>query len=349
MIAKAWPAPATVEMSRSSRKAEAGATVFWAGAAARVMPAVELLSVPVLTMKPVNAPLEFTDSRTEAKSMLVPSAVASTPVSPILALMAATILPVTTAPVSPMAISTSSMATALPRLSVTEMPVIVAAAVAVPVAAPASASASNTAPPSAAACALAVLPMLIAWPAFAPTWNSWPRNEPSSSLVPLNSACFATRSTSSTSCATSAFRASRSLWLLVAFADCTASSRMRCRFVPTSPRAPSAVCAREMASLALRTATFKPRIWVVKRSEIARPAASSRALLMRRPEDSRWIVVASVALLVERLRCAFSEIVLVLMTLMAGSPGRVVTPVRRGAVRGRGGGPWPGSPRCCDQ
>ena len=150
-------------------------------------------------MKPVKSPLEFTDSRTEAKSMLVPSAVASTPVSPILALMAATILPVTTAPVSPMAISTSSMVTALPRLSVTEIPVIVAAAVAVPVAAAALSSESNTAPPRAAACALAVFWMPMAWPALAPTWNSWPRKVPSSSLVPLNSDCLATRSISSTS------------------------------------------------------------------------------------------------------------------------------------------------------
>jgi len=41
---------------------------------------------------------------------------------------------------------------------------------------------------------------------------------------------------------------------------------------------------------------------VPKRSEIARPAASSLALLMREPEDRRWMVVASELPLVLRLR-----------------------------------------------
>ena len=57
-----------------------------------------------------------------------------------------------------------------------------------------------------------------------------------------------------------------------------------------------------MPSLALRTATSRPRIWVLKRSEMARPAASSFALLMRRPDDRRWMVVAREAPLVLRLR-----------------------------------------------
>jgi len=68
-----------------------------------------------------------------------------------------------------------------------------------------------------------------------------------------------------------------------------------------------------MPSLALRTAWFRPRIWLVNRSEMARPAASSLALLMRRPEDRRWIDVLSDVWLVPRLRCAVSDATLVLM------------------------------------
>ena len=99
----------------------------------------------------------------------------------------------------------------------------------------------------------------------------------------------------------------------MALADCTASSRTRCRMLPEEAKAPSAVCASEMPSLALRTAWFKPRICEVKRSEMAKPAASSLALLMRKPEDRRWIEVLSDAWLMPRLRCAVKEATLVLM------------------------------------
>src|SRR5690606_23244650 len=89
---------------------------------------------------------------------------------------------------------------------------------------------------------------------------------------------------------------------------------MRCRLLVTSCRAPSVVCASEMPSFALRTAWFRPLICVVMRLEIARPAASSFALLMRRPEDRRCSEVASALLEVVRLRWAFSDITFVLMT-----------------------------------
>ena len=68
-----------------------------------------------------------------------------------------------------------------------------------------------------------------------------------------------------------------------------------------------------MPSLALRMATFMPRTWVFMRSAMARPAASSLALLTRRPEDRRCIEVASCDWLVLRWRWAFSDTRLVLM------------------------------------
>ena len=79
-------------------------------------------------------------------------------------------------------------------------------------------------------------------------------------------------------------------------------------------RAPSAVCDREMASLALRMATFMPRTWVFMRSAMARPAASSLALLTRRPVDRRWTEVARDDCVALRLRWALSDMMLVLIT-----------------------------------
>src|SRR5438552_17185933 len=88
---------------------------------------------------------------------------------------------------------------------------------------------------------------------------------------------------------------------------------MRCKLFVSSPSALSAVCASEIPSLELRIAWFKPRICDVKRSEIARPAASSFALLMRRPEDRRAIAVDSESCTLPELRCALSELRLVLI------------------------------------
>ena len=136
------------------------------------------------------------------------------------------------------------------------------------------------------------------WLALAPTWNWLVPKLPSSRRVPLNSVVWAIRSR---------------------FADPAGSlrpagpgGRWRCwRRWPTGRQfahplqdvgggleAPSVVCASEMPSLALRTAWFRPRIWALKRSEMARPAASSLALLMRRPDDRRWMAVDSEAWLV---------------------------------------------------
>src|SRR5574343_2086610 len=106
---------------------------------------------------------------------------------------------------------------------------------------------------------------------------------------------------------------------LVPLAACTANSRMRSRLFDSAPKAPSAVCAMEIASLELRIATFMPRVWSFMRSAMAKPAASSLALFTRRPEDRRCIVVASDEALVARLRCAFKEAVFVLIVVMKNS------------------------------
>jgi hypothetical protein len=90
---------------------------------------------------------------------------------------------------------------------------------------------------------------------------------------------------------------------------------MRCRLLVTEARAPSAVCASEMPSLALRAAWLRPRICAVKRSAMARPAASSLALLMRRPDDRRAIAVERSVSVRFELRCALSEARFVLMVM----------------------------------
>src|SRR5690606_27006924 len=89
--------------------------------------------------------------------------------------------------------------------------------------------------------------------------------------------------------------------------------RIRCREVVISSSALSVVWAKEIPSLALRVATFRPRIWVVNRLEIARPAASSLALLMRRPEDKRCREVCRAPWDLFRLRCALNDDTLVLI------------------------------------
>ena len=92
----------------------------------------------------------------------------------------------------------------------------------------------------------------------------------------------------------SAFSWSYSVWAAVravescdpALAACTERSRIRCRIECTSESAPSAVCTTEMPSWALRMATLVPPTWARRPSLIDRPAASSAARLMRKPEES---------------------------------------------------------------
>ena len=104
-----------------------------------------------------------------------------------------------------------------------------------------------------------------------------------------------------------------SLLELVALEACTANSRMRCKESATLPNAPSAVCAIEMPSLALRTAAFMPRTCALMRSAMASPAASSLAEFTRSPDDSLCIEVDSDVCDEPRLRWALSEFRLVLI------------------------------------
>src|ERR1051325_1686320 len=152
---------------------------------------------------------------------------------------------------------------------------------------------------------------LMVSPTLAPTWNATVPALPSSTLVPLKLVCCAIRVTSARRCCTSLSSAARSVDELDPDADCTASRRMRCRLLVTSSSADSVVCAIEMPSLALRTAWFRPLIWVVKRVEMARPAASSLALLMRMPDERRSMAVLSLLCVLARLFWAFSELMLV--------------------------------------
>src|SRR2546421_5432411 len=88
---------------------------------------------------------------------------------------------------------------------------------------------------------------------------------------------------------------------------------MRCRIASDSPRAPSAVCTTLMPSWALRAATCRPPIWDCRPWLIDRPAASSAARLIRRPEDSfssEFFMALSVE---DRLRYALTAAMLLLI------------------------------------
>ena len=78
----------------------------------------------------------------------------------------------------------------------------------------------------------------------------------------------------------------RSASVFVSFALCTDSSRTRCRMECDSFSAPSAVWMRLMAFWAFSLALLRPLTWPRSFSLMARPAASSAARLMRKPEDS---------------------------------------------------------------
>ncbi|VXC74854.1 hypothetical protein SPHINGOT1_130243 [Sphingomonas sp. T1] len=127
--------------------------------------------------------------------------------------------------------------------------------------------------------------------------------------------------------------------------DCTASSRTRCSMLVTSSSAPSAVCAIEMPSFALRMPWFMPRTCAVIEVEMARPAASSLAELIRLPVDRRSIAVDSmfdalVEALAARSAETFVAITLMIKLHFAGYPAAPVAKDR--AVRMGNGRPAPG-------
>ena len=88
----------------------------------------------------------------------------------------------------------------------------------------------------------------------------------------------------------------------------------------TSLSAPSAVCAMEMPSLALRMPWLMPRTCAVMLVAMARPAASSLAELMRLPVESRSMAVPRALLACDDALAAFIALMFVLITLISKSP-----------------------------
>src|SRR5688500_17891596 len=76
-----------------------------------------------------------------------------------------------------------------------------------------------------------------------------------------------------------------------------------------------------MASCALRTATLRPPTWARRPSEMLRPAASSAARLMRKPEDSFSSDLAMAPSVTERFRYAFMAAMFWLMRIPMIPPG----------------------------
>ncbi len=89
---------------------------------------------------------------------------------------------------------------------------------------------------------------------------------------------------------------------------------MLCRLLTIVESAPPAVCASDTASFALLIAWFVPLTCVVNCWPIARPAASSAALLMRRPDDKRVRDCDRRLWEVPRLFCAMTESIFVFRT-----------------------------------
>src|SRR3954469_11694570 len=94
---------------------------------------------------------------------------------------------------------------------------------------------------------------------------------------------------------------------------CTTRVRIRCRMFCVVPSAPSAICATLMPSWAFETAWVSPLIWLDRPWLIDSPDASSAALLIRRPLDSRSKAEACEAWFAARLLYALSAATLVLM------------------------------------
>ena len=137
--------------------------------------------------------------------------------------------------------------------------------------------------------------------------------------MPLNLVLTSTSSTCWVRFETSDCIALRSEVWKVPEAPWTASSRIRCSMFATSASAPSAVCASEMPSFALRMPWAMPRVCEVMLVAMARPAASSFALLMRLPVDRRSIAEPSILSAETDAFDARSALMLVLITAIVCS------------------------------
>src|SRR5659263_146799 len=131
---------------------------------------------------------------------------------------------------------------------------------------------------------------------------SLPLKLPSRTLMLLKVVLSAIRESSDLSAVASVLIALRESTSFESFALWTARSRIRWRIACDSVSAPSAVCTTEMPSWALRTATLRPPTCERRPSEIARPAASSAARLMRKPDDSFSSDLARSFCVLDRLR-----------------------------------------------
>ena len=140
-------------------------------------------------------------------------------------------------------------------------------------------SAESTAKPAPEPNSLIAMTAIVS-PSLAPTWNVIVA-PPVSRAMPLNFVCVPMLEISAQSWATSAVIAAWSDVDSVPLLNWTARSRTRCSIDCTSAIAPSAVCTSETASCALRWAWSRPPTCAASFSLIARPAASSAALLIR--------------------------------------------------------------------
>src|SRR3954468_6118113 len=118
------------------------------------------------------------------------------------------------------------------------------------------------------------------WLSLAPTWKVTALTL-SSSEMPLNFVVVPMRSISEASWLTSDWIAVLLVALSVPLLYWTASSRTRWSMLWTVESAPSPVWTSETPSWMLRWFCARPRIWARIFSEMARPAASSDARLIR--------------------------------------------------------------------
>ena len=120
----------------------------------------------------------------------------------------------------------------------------------------------------------------------APTWKFMLVTEPSSRFCPLKFTDEPRREISAVIAVACVVIAVRAEVLFESLAAWTARSRRFPSRDCTCDSAPSAVCTTEVPSWALRLACVRPDTWAPRSVAMVRPAASSPALLMRRPLES---------------------------------------------------------------